>query len=60
MGAKSKDQIRNQIASLQANIASMKAQLPNKDANAKAALRNNIAIAQGRLAQLKADLKNAK
>lgn len=60
MGAKSKDQIRNEIASLQANIASMKAQLPNKDKNAKAQLRNNIALAQGRLAQLKADLKNAK
>lgn len=60
MGAKSKDQIRNQIASTQAHIASMKAQLPNKDANAKAQLRNSIALAQGRLAQLKADLKNAK
>lgn len=61
MGSKSKDQIRNQIASLQANIASMKARAANSsDKNFKAYMRNQIALAQGQIAQLKADLKNAK
>ena len=60
MGAKTKDQICNEIAASQSFIASLKAQLPSKDANAKAQLKTQIALEQGRLAQLKADLKNAK
>ena len=61
MGARTKDQIRNDIASLQGIIASQKAQVANTtDKNAKARIRDMIAYNQGRLAKLKAELKNAK
>jgi hypothetical protein len=60
MGARTKEQIRNDIASRQAHVASMKAQMANStDKNYKAYMRNAIALEQGRIAQLKADLKNA-
>lgn len=60
MGAKTKDQIRNEIAIYQSVIAKERVRLSStKDKNIKEQIRGNIAYHQGKIAQLKAELKNA-
>ena len=60
MGAKTKDQIRNEIARLQGDVAMMKAQMASSTSKSyKASMRNSIALIQAKIARLKADLKNA-
>lgn len=60
MGAKTKDQIRNEIAIYQSVIANQRVILARaKEKNTKEQIRGNIAYHQGKIAQLKAELKNA-